>query len=166
MSSKLTKKQEMFCKDIGNYILNTDGTVYSKRKNKFMVGSNNKSNGYNYVTINNKIVSRHRLIAKTFIGNNENKPCVNHIDGDKKNNSVSNLEWCTYEENMQHCVYTGNDGVSGFKNHGSKFNLNQLKKIKKMRSDGETYRSIAEKFYVSQSQIYNIVKGISYKGCV
>lgn len=48
----------------------------------------------------NKLV--HRLIAETFIENTLNKPCVNHIDGNKKNNSINNLEWVTYSENEKH----------------------------------------------------------------
>ncbi len=44
----------------------------------------------------------HRLIANTFKPNPLNLPCVNHLDGNKKNNNESNLEWCTYSENEQH----------------------------------------------------------------
>ena len=50
----------------------------------------------------------HRIVAETFLNNNDkNKNVVNHIDGDKTNNNINNLEWCTQQENVQHALKTG-----------------------------------------------------------
>lgn len=54
-----------------------------------------------------KDVHVHRKVAETYIPNPLNKPCVNHIDGNKLNNDVSNLEWVTYKENSEHASQTG-----------------------------------------------------------
>ena len=57
--------------------------------------------------IRSKVFSVHQLVAQAFIPNPLNLPQINHIDGDKTNNKVSNLEWCTNEYNMQHSYKTG-----------------------------------------------------------
>lgn len=60
-------------------------------------------NGYLVVNLNELgVVSVHRLVASAFIPNPDNKRTVNHIDGDKTNNYVNNLEWATYSENNLH----------------------------------------------------------------
>jgi len=69
--------------------------------------------GYNTVCfcvagkIKQKIVKVHRLVAQSFISNTENKPCVNHKDGNKLNNRLDNLEWATYSENTIHAIESG-----------------------------------------------------------
>lgn len=69
------------------------------------------SDGYLNVCLtankNQKWFLVHRLVAQAFLPNPENKPTVNHIDGNKQNNSVSNLEWCTQKENIAHAWRTG-----------------------------------------------------------
>jgi hypothetical protein len=52
----------------------------------------------------NKSMLVHRAVAMAFLPNPENKPCVNHIDGNPSNNNLNNLEWCTYSENELHSI--------------------------------------------------------------
>lgn len=55
----------------------------------------------------------HRLVAEAFIPNTHNFPCINHIDGNKKNNAISNLEWCTFSHNNREACRLGlNKGTS------------------------------------------------------
>lgn len=64
--------------------------------------------GYARVSLGKrKTLAVHRLVAKSFIPNPQNKPQVNHIDGNKQNNCVENLEWCTNQENQIHAIKTG-----------------------------------------------------------
>ena len=72
---------------------------------------NLKQNGYMQVGLRKHSTRKwfgiHRLVAIHFIENPDNKPQVNHIDGNKQNNSVNNLEWVTEKENQNHAAQTG-----------------------------------------------------------
>jgi hypothetical protein len=68
-------------------------------------------NGYMYVTLQKdkkrKTIKVHKLVADNFIKNVNNYPCINHIDSNRKNNNVSNLEFCTHKQNTQWALKTG-----------------------------------------------------------
>lgn len=97
-------------KGFENYLINKEGVIHSKFTNKEILSQKDK-NGYVRTRLVNKhgrkSVFVHRLLAISFIDNPLNKPYVNHIDCNKSNNDLSNLEWCTQSENLKHAVFNG-----------------------------------------------------------
>lgn len=89
-------------KGFENYSINEDGTVINTKTGKVKKPYLNKNNGYLYVDLwkDNKSYKKplHRLIAETFIPNPKKKLTVDHKDGNRQNNSISNLRWATYNE--------------------------------------------------------------------
>lgn len=98
----------------GFYKVSNLGNIISCRRNykegvKYITPFNN--GGYDRVTFvtnwKHKNLLVHRIVAEAFIPNPENKPDVNHIDGNKHNNCVNNLEWATRKENVNHAISSG-----------------------------------------------------------
>ena len=141
-----------------------DGRFWAGR----MLGKHRAGSGYHRVVLCVNGVSKHlyvhRLVAEAFILNPENKPEVNHKDGDKHNNSVSNLEWVTKSEN----------GIHSFKSLGRKPGKWMLGKaspyrkftdeqVEMIRTSSRSCYSIAKEYGVSHSVVQNIRNGKTYK---
>lgn len=160
-------------KDYPDYKVSENGVVYSfKTGEKKKLSPRIDIDGYKTVGLyNNGKVKRfkiHRLVASAFIPNdNEAKDCINHIDGNKWNNTVGNLEWCTRKENSLHASRTGLL-ITGSKQklgmaRKRRFSQEQIMNIKNLYESGMTQRKLGEMFGCDHSVISEIVNNKIYK---
>lgn len=93
-----------------NYIIYDNGDVKNIVTKKMLKGSISE-NGYKYYRLSQdgkkKMFYAHRLVAEHFLDNPDNLPIVNHLDGNKLNNNVTNLEWASYSDNVSHAHMLG-----------------------------------------------------------
>lgn len=193
--------------DTGIYRITREGKVFTQTKRKIpIVGKgmeflgkfkyileperemsytlNNR--GYLSVVVRKKTHMLHRLVAQAYIPQPQGKDYVNHIDGNKLNNHVDNLEWCTIAENNQHARETGLHKTS--KGHKLKYKSDETKKIAlsnlkdKSKLTPEQVRyvrsvhvprskefsstALATKFGTSVAAMNKIIKGQTYKDIV
>lgn len=178
--------------DIPNthYQIGCFGNIRNKNNGRIKVPFDRNRTGYVRALIfdgcgKGKRYFVHRLVAQAFIPNPENKPYVNHIDGDKTNNCVENLEWVTASENMQHAYYTlkrkmgfayGFGGYDAVWNKGldiknlrpeigKKVAQTRLKHCSSRNVDiitlykaGHKIKDIAKQYNICTRQIYHIIK--------
>lgn len=155
------------------FMISSKGNVFSKRSNK-MLKQTLHVNGY-YI-FSTRIGGRagkavcfkvHRLVAQAFISNPENKRTVNHIDGCKTNNNLSNLEWATHKENSKHAIE--NNLIiprKSFDNASSKLTEEDVLHIRNRykpycRQNGS--RALSREFGVGHPRILDVVNNKSYK---
>jgi hypothetical protein len=107
----------------------------------------------------------HRLVAIAFLPNLENKKNVNHKDGNKSNNELSNLEWATDSENMKHAIDTGLLKVrKGQEIYFAKFTDDQARYIKTAVNSGDlTIKEVCVMFNCCRRTISDMVKGRTWK---
>lgn len=114
-----------------------------------------------------KIIKIHRLVAEAFIPNPENKPQVNHINGIKTDNRVSNLDWVTVGENIRHAYNIGLiKKKSGCAHPDAKFSAEQIRYIRETCIPGNHefgINALARKLNCGAQTICRIVNGHSYK---
>ena len=157
-------------RSVDRYITDIDG------KERFYKGKilNQSANSSNYKKVRfckdneGKNLYTHRLVAEHFILNPENKPEVNHIDGNKWNNHYLNLEWVTDQENTQHAHDNNLADISGFNKHqvsqtGRQFTMSEIEEIRNEYNNGLTIKELTEKHNINyNSTTCNIVHNKTY----
>lgn len=136
---------------------NSSYWILKQQKQKF---------GYLRVTFLKKKSSAnfvHRVVATAFLDNPYNKPDVNHKNGNKEDNRVENLEWCTESENIRHAISTG----LKIMHKGEKHNLAKLTNLDVLNIKKELFNKtnqyeLAKKYNVTQTCISNINRGITW----
>lgn len=160
---------------LGLYKIGSKGTVISigrkiNNGNGYRLTNDYKmkqyDNGHGYLRVclrddnRQKFYLVHRLIAEHFIPNPKNYLFVNHIDGNKRNNDISNLEWCTPSYNNSHALYAGLRKSSSGERHGkAKLTDKKVIEIRRILFLKEmNQRQVAEKYNVSSKTINQIFK--------
>ena len=159
------------------YKIDFHGVIFSKNNKPLKFAVDKKGYARVGLMIDGKLVTKkiHRLVCQRWKPNPENKPQVNHIDGNKLNNCSGNLEWCTAKENTKHAI---DNGLFVFTTSESSVNINPKKgelngmsklteadvlEIKKSFLPRKITRKIlAEKYNVSEHCIKDIVTGKSW----
>jgi len=155
---------------LGN-IRSIDRIIYDKnlkRSRNFkgkILKQNIRNDGYLFVNLSkngiNKVVKIHRIIAKTFIKNSNNYKCINHINGNKQDNNINNLEWCTYSHNIKEAYKLGLKkpiSIKGGKNKCSKI-VNQYDLDNNFIKKWYCIKDASKKLKIKDSNISLCCKG-------
>lgn len=140
--------------------ISNNGDVWSNKTNK-LLKPHLSTTGYPAINFNiggkTKFKEIHRLVAEAVIPNPENKPQVNHINANKLDPWVGNLEWVTAKENVKHAIDNGlRDGFLGINSPKNIYSENTIHNICRMLENGETQKSIANKLKVNKGTVNSI----------
>lgn len=150
----------------GFYEASTDGHIRNS-KTKNILHEFQGKDGYFRSQFGGKTRLIHRVIATTYLDNPNNFSEVNHIDGNKANNSVNNLEWCDRSSNLRHAYTHGLRTAKGSRNARSKLTEEDVQFIKKNYIRGDKKygtEALAKKFGVARQTISAVNAGQNWKG--
>jgi len=153
-----------------NHIITDAGNLFKfshSLKDWMIQKPHRHTGGYLIGRVDRKDRYLHRLVAAAFIKNPENKPEVNHKDGNKKNNNVSNLEWVTSSENKKHAYNTGLRDAEELKRFAQMPKLKRRKltieQAREIKNSAKSESGLAKDFNLSKTTIHRIKTGEIYK---
>jgi len=149
-----------------NYEVSNLGNIRHKKNRKVLKQSKHK-NRYSMISFRKggKQYCRyiHRLVLFAFFGYEEGMEC-NHVDGDKTNNKINNIEWCTKSDNLKHAHSIGLRSSKGENNGFSKLKKGEVWLIRKLWDSGKSTQTfIASMFHVAISTVNYIVTGKTWQ---
>ena len=154
----MNKEEWKQLKESSNYLVSNTGKIKSLNYKRLGIEKELKQTindrGYPCVFISKngkyKKILIHQAVAKAFIPNPENKPQVNHIDGDKTNNNVNNLEWCTASENIKQAYKNGLRGkqVGNTYKKRCELAIEYIEKHTENIDRGKYYEDYVETYYL------------------
>lgn len=148
---------------LSQYFVTPEGDVYWQYQSRFkLMTPRLNTKGYPYIQIGGHKKLVHRLVANAYLDKPDGCNVVNHLDENRTNNAVSNLEWTTQSGNMKHYYRNKRYKLHGYLNCNAKLNPEQVHTIKARLAVGESAVRIARDFLVGHTTIYNIKLGKSY----
>lgn len=164
--------REVYVEKYGYVKVNRSGTCVIGKSGKMLSLNRRSRDGYvlvklPYVSPESKVRKKylnrlvHRLVAYAFIPNPEGLLEINHKDGNKENNSVDNLEWCTRAHNVQHAWDTGlcGDKAVGINNGRHILDENAVRQIRLMYNSGIKRYQIAKQYGIGWTTVDHVIKG-------
>jgi len=146
------------------YLVTEDGKVWSEHTNRFLKPCNN--HGYQNISLGGGTKNKrfiHRMVAECYIPNPNNYEEVNHINNNRSDNRVENLEWCTTQMNTEHTRKQGRNSKG--ENHvHSKVTEDQVREIRAIYSRKEMSQAkLGEKYGLCQQTVCDIVNNILWR---
>lgn len=145
------------------YEVSNQGDVRNTRTNKIL-GRRVDKDGYRQVQLYNSGVGLnhkvHRLVAEAFIPHDIDRDQVNHLNGNKEDNRVENLQWCTRSENTRHAYDSlhFNANVGPAVSARTKLNAEKVRDAIRLRNEGLSVKEIAQLYDVSIDSIYRVTR--------
>lgn len=148
-----------------NYKISSEGYVINSRGK--ILKPSVCGRGYEAVALCNGTKPKthyiHRLVAEYFIPNPDSKETVNHIDGNRRNNSVENLEWNTYSENNTHALDNGLRNGRGSNHYNAKLTAEIVVELRENYDSNIPFQYYADAFGVSKATIRDAILRKTWK---
>lgn len=149
--------------DFPNYLLTKEGEIWSKNRQRFLVGGLDPDGYKQWVACNKlgrKTLKVHRQVALLYLPNPDNHPIINHKDGVKTNNHVDNLEWCTVSHNLKEAHRLGLVDQRGDKNPASKYDNELVTEFIRTYSSEISINQHCKNFGIKYGSGYAFIKGL------